>query len=199
MGCFGLPVDSFTLPHRPLPPSYVVPWSEFPIVPSYPHYPQKQTQPWAITAPPSKSLALTTSFPNPELCEDPRPHTLNMCTACFCSCISLSRATPLGRSRDHTSEFPTTSEVPTELPTHSTLVEQFRGGLVFKAPRLLYHSTLGSRVIKKKTHLGEPPPDPHMVGVEHPRSRNGRYRGTSLIRKHRPPWNHHKALGMVLL
>ena len=27
---------------------------------------------------------------------------------------------------------------------------QFRGGLVFKARRLLYHSTLGSRVIKKK-------------------------------------------------
>ena len=26
----------------------------------------------------------------------------------------------------------------------------FRGGLVFKAHRLLYHSTLGSRVIKKK-------------------------------------------------
>ena len=27
---------------------------------------------------------------------------------------------------------------------------RFRGGLVFKAHRLLYHSTLGSRVIKKK-------------------------------------------------
>jgi len=26
----------------------------------------------------------------------------------------------------------------------------FRGGLVFKAHRLVYHSTLGSRVIKKK-------------------------------------------------
>jgi len=29
-------------------------------------------------------------------------------------------------------------------------VERFRGGLVFKAHRFMYHSTLGSRVIKKK-------------------------------------------------
>jgi len=29
-------------------------------------------------------------------------------------------------------------------------VQWFRGGLVFKAHRRLYHSTLGSRVIKKK-------------------------------------------------
>jgi len=29
-------------------------------------------------------------------------------------------------------------------------VKRFRGGLVFKAHRLVYHSTLGSRVIKKK-------------------------------------------------
>ena len=29
-------------------------------------------------------------------------------------------------------------------------VQFFRGGLEFKAHRLLYHSTLGSRVIKKK-------------------------------------------------
>ena len=29
-------------------------------------------------------------------------------------------------------------------------MKQFRGGLVFKAQRLLYHSTLGLRVIKKK-------------------------------------------------
>ena len=30
------------------------------------------------------------------------------------------------------------------------IVKQSRGGLVFKAHRLLYHSTLGSRAIKKK-------------------------------------------------
>ena len=29
-------------------------------------------------------------------------------------------------------------------------VQRFRGGLVFKAHRLVYHSTLGWRVIKKK-------------------------------------------------
>jgi len=29
-------------------------------------------------------------------------------------------------------------------------VQRFRGGLVFKAHRLLYHSALGLRVIKKK-------------------------------------------------
>ena len=30
-------------------------------------------------------------------------------------------------------------------------MKRFRGGLVFKAHRLVYHSTLGSRVIKKKS------------------------------------------------
>jgi len=29
-------------------------------------------------------------------------------------------------------------------------MQRFRGGLVFKAHRLVYHSTLGLRVIKKK-------------------------------------------------
>ena len=29
-------------------------------------------------------------------------------------------------------------------------VKRFRGGLVFKAHRLVYHTTLGLRVIKKK-------------------------------------------------
>ena len=29
-------------------------------------------------------------------------------------------------------------------------MQRFRGGLVFKAHKLLYHSTLGLRVIKKK-------------------------------------------------
>ena len=32
-------------------------------------------------------------------------------------------------------------------------VQQYRGGLVFKAHRLVYHSTLGLRVIKKKKEL----------------------------------------------
>jgi len=34
-------------------------------------------------------------------------------------------------------------------------VERFRGRLVFKAHRLLYRSTLGSRVIKKKKKKGQ--------------------------------------------
>ena len=54
----------------------------------------------------------------PGLCEDPRPHAWSMCAASFCSSIRLSRATPLGRSRYQTSEIPTTSKFPTELPTH---------------------------------------------------------------------------------
>jgi len=35
-------------------------------------------------------------------------------------------------------------------PEHSRNVKRFPGGLVFKAHRLLYHSTLGLRVIKEK-------------------------------------------------
>ena len=34
-------------------------------------------------------------------------------------------------------------------------MERFQGGPVFKAHRLLYHSTLGSRVIKKKKGRGQ--------------------------------------------
>ena len=33
------------------------------------------------------------------------------------------------------------------------IVKRFRGGLVFQAHRLLYHSTLGSRAIKKKKEV----------------------------------------------
>ena len=35
-------------------------------------------------------------------------------------------------------------------------MQQFRGGLVFEAHRLLYHSTLGLRVLKKKKHCVPP-------------------------------------------
>jgi len=41
------------------------------------------------------------------------------------------------------------------LPTTSR-AGQFRGGLVFKAHRLVYHSTLGLRVTKKKSRAGQP-------------------------------------------
>jgi len=56
-------------------------------------------------------------------------------------------------------------------------VKRFRGGLVFEAHRLLYHSTLGSRVIKKKKKKDEAPnltshiggaPARVFVRVEHP-------------------------------
>ena len=34
------------------------------------------------------------------------------------------------------------------------IVKRLRGGLVFKAHRLVYHSTLGWRVVKKKKFIG---------------------------------------------
>jgi hypothetical protein len=37
-------------------------------------------------------------------------------------------------------------------------VKRLRGGLVFKSPRLLYHSTLGSRVEKRKEETQNPAP-----------------------------------------
>ena len=37
--------------------------------------------------------------------EDPKPHAWSMCAACFCPCISQSRATLPGQSRYQTSEF----------------------------------------------------------------------------------------------
>ena len=43
-------------------------------------------------------------------------------------------------------------------------MKRFRGGLVFKAHRWLYHSTLGSRVIKKKRKNKDPAPDDETVG-----------------------------------
>ena len=72
--------------------------------------------------------------------------------------------------------------------THSDRnVNWFRGGLVLKAHRLLYHSTLGLRVIKKKkTHGDDSLAQLHSA----PCTRTDRpiiyvhasYRGTSLIR-----------------
>jgi len=39
-------------------------------------------------------------------------------------------------------------------------VNRFRGGLVFKAHRLVYHSTLGLGVLKKKKRIGTLNPEP---------------------------------------
>jgi len=44
-------------------------------------------------------------------------------------------------------------------------VNRFRGGLVFKAHRLVYHSTLGLRVIKKKKRRSRVPSSSFRVAV----------------------------------
>jgi len=46
-------------------------------------------------------------------------------------------------------------------------MQRFRGGLVFKAHRLVYHSTLGSRVIKRGRRR-YPPKTPQWAGSEVP-------------------------------
>jgi len=50
------------------------------------------------------------------------------------------------------------------LPVHQSVPARFRGGLVFKAHRLLYHSTLGLRVIKKKKKTCQNSPSVHGIG-----------------------------------
>ena len=49
------------------------------------------------------------------------------------------------RARERVRDLPGRDVRPREIPG--------RGGLVFKANRLLYHSTVGSRVIKKKKNI----------------------------------------------
>jgi len=55
--------------------------------------------------------------------------------------------------RDETSEELEGSLVPLPAVEPTYVHLRFRGGLVFKAHRLLYHSTLGLRVIKKKQKM----------------------------------------------
>ena len=62
-------------------------------------------------------------------------------------------------------------------------VKRFRRGLVFKAHRLLYHSTLGWRVIKKKKTRATRPSDVRRGLLAR---MGGVYRGTSLIRNSPP-------------
>jgi len=62
-------------------------------------------------------------------------------------------------------------------------VKRIRGRLVFKAHRLAYHSTLGSRVINKKKKT------PLVLRPRHvPPATN---EGTSLMRPSPPPKDHH--------
>jgi len=67
--------------------------------------------------------------------------------------LSLSRSLPLSLlqpadERLGIDEIGNTDSIEEQLLHRN--VQQFRGGLVFKAHSLLYHSTLGLRVIKKK-------------------------------------------------
>ena len=72
-------------------------------------------------------------------------------------------------------------------------VERLRGGLVFKAHRLVYHSTLGSRVMMKKKKFKV-----ETWIVEARKRANSHYRGISRIRNSPPPKDHCRALGKVL-
>ena len=58
-------------------------------------------------------------------------------------------------------------------PLLSRNVERFRGGPVFKAHRLLYHSTLGSKLMVKKKRPARGLPEEHAV---FPRVREARQR-----------------------
>ena len=58
------------------------------------------------------------------------------------------------------------------MPTRTSYVNRFRGGLVFKAHRLVHHSTLGVRVIKKKKL-------PTSEGTDQPPQANGNLWGVA--------------------
>jgi len=69
-------------------------------------------------------------------------------------------------------------------------LEQFRGGLIFKAHRLLYHSTPGLRVIKKKKRTWSQTRNESLSAATFGTTSLHRglgYRGTSLIRNSPPP------------
>jgi len=66
----------------------------------------------------------------------------------------MVRATPLEQVVSHSHRLSQKFSIQEQLLYRN--VQRFRGGLVFKAHRLLYHSTLGSRVIKKKKKTGPP-------------------------------------------
>ena len=57
-------------------------------------------------------------------------------------------------------------------------VQRFRGGLVVKAHKLLYHSTLGLRVIKKKQKCGLQTLRERSKGERERSSLTERFRGT---------------------
>ena len=79
-------------------------------------------------------------------------HTVTF-TRPMCTLFSRSHAQCLHCSEVHTSDRYTFLNLPCPVGTHR-IVKRFRRGLVCKAHRLWYHSTLGSRLIKKKTQVG---------------------------------------------
>jgi hypothetical protein len=64
---------------------------------------------------------------------------------------------------------------------------RFRGGLVFKARRLLYHSALGLRIIQKKKKKALRVVAEANGGKAHVPQRDPDYKGISLIRNRHPP------------
>jgi hypothetical protein len=57
------------------------------------------------------------------------------------------------------------SELLLAIQLFSRIMKRFRGGLVFKAQRLLYHSILGSRVMKKKGSGGTSGEPQHRASI----------------------------------
>ena len=90
-------------------------------------------------------------------------HTLSLSVS-LSLCLSLSHTHTHSLSLTHTRSLSHThTEIASCIDSMMMLeggwvlgfgVWGFRGGLVFKAHRWLYHSTLGSRVIKKKEKFG---------------------------------------------
>jgi len=79
-------------------------------------------------------------------------------------------------------------------------VKRFRGGLVFEAHRLGYHSTLGLRVIKKKKkplpqHGHVTPAILHGTNAGRLPSPLPQHRGTSLIRNRHHPGPYSRSYG----
>ena len=91
--------------------------------------------------------------------------------------MSYERGTPVMRSPDEVRR----SDMPGMGPTRRH-VKRSRGGLVFKAHRLLHHPTLGSSVIKKEKKMGPTRTCIRKRKLTHPDVVLKVYRGTSLIR-----------------
>ena len=95
--------------------------------------------PWKFESPYPGSLTSTFQA----ICS---PTTKSACHFAFKS-RQTQRAHP--PNHQHSRATSTPPQSPSGRPAHR-IAKRSRGGLVFKAQRILYHSNLGSRVIKKK-------------------------------------------------